>query len=89
MIFQTKMFNPSHFASRAQISLTTCNFGGFGENINCAGHKIELHSLKHTEILKSGQVKKSSEHNAFMQETLWRFFQSVLCLLVVLKFQLK
>ena len=46
------MFNLLHFASRAQITLTTCNFGGNGESINCAGHKIELHKLKHTGIIK-------------------------------------
>ena len=58
MIFQTKMFNLSHFASRAQINLATCSFGGNSENINCAGHKIELHKLNHTGKIKSGQVRK-------------------------------
>ena len=52
------MFNLSHFASRAQITLTTCSCGGNSESINCAGHKIELHKLKHTGIIESGQVKK-------------------------------
>ena len=51
------MFNLLHFVSRAQITVTTCSCGGNGESINCAGHKIELHKLKHTGIIESGQVK--------------------------------